>query len=241
MKSQIILFFAVTALFIHCKQDKQAESILLEYKMMDDVSPVKTTIWATKDFHWSEWLIDDVALLHNDTKDKLEFVFEKEGVSKVQFNASGAGGKKYTGFLFLDIPPVANNLLIDGFYIKNHFEPESIDDFLICEINYYNGIQYQNLKFEIQKSVLTNEDTVKLNNTVSFDIAGFETDRNGDKFWAYFWLKGNKSKTIYFKSNFYLYTENFIHRHFLGNRIHLFNISESNPKEVFLLVDWTRL
>jgi hypothetical protein len=238
--TRIILFFAIIAFIAGCKQEKQTPPILLDYKILDDVSPVKVQVWHNNEFHWTEWLIDDVSISYTASKNKLEFVFGKEGLTKVQINATDHKNNRYTGSLFIEIPPIANKLSVNGFYTKNQIILDNTDDFIICEINYYNGIQYQYTRFEIPNSAFTANGTINLDKTATFDITGFEKDKDGDKFWAYFWLKGKKSNSVYFKSNFQMYEQYFIFRQSVGNIVQIGNVSPGSTNEAFLLVDWSR-
>ncbi len=206
---------------------------------MDDVSPVKILLSVNKDIHWSEWIINDSLLYHPNEEKFIEHIFRYEGVSNIKLNASGIDGEKYIGNLNIRIPQIANKLIIYGYYFKDEYEFNIIDDTLSFNFDYYNGTHYSYSKALISKDKFENSDSVIFDSPVVINISGFE-NMEGNNLFINFIIKGKNTYSDYFRINFFIKEWYYHHRMYAPNYIYLENLIGENNEMIYLIADWAK-
>ena len=94
MKKTLLMSIIIGLIFSNCTKEQKESEIIINYKLLDDVSPVKTILSVDNDLHWAEWILNDSYPQSSETKNSFEFIFENPGVSNVKINAVGVNGEK---------------------------------------------------------------------------------------------------------------------------------------------------
>ncbi len=239
-KIQLALLIFSSLLFLNCEKEEEPTQINITYELLDDVSPVRIKFSATQNLNWSEWRVNDVRV-HDDTNNNrgFEHQFYEEGITNVSVDARGFNGEIYFGNLDIEIPGVANKLMLYGYYFRNAFAFNIIDDTLSFNFGYYDGTEYSFDKALVSKTSFISKDSVIFYTPLIFNISGF-SEVAPEKLNLAFSIEGVNSGDIYFKTNTGIRDLYYYDRHYAPHSIYMDNLTGTNNERIFIISDWTK-
>ena len=239
MKKILLILIVLGLMLSNCTKENKESEIVIEYEMLDDVSPVKTILTVNNELHWSEWILDGSIPQQPEDNNysRYEYVFNDTGLSNVKINASGINGEKYFGNLDIEIPQIADKLIIYGYSFDNEYDFGITDENLIFRFSYYNGSEYSNYTTTISTSTFENNDSITFESPLIIDISGFEIIEWDN---INFIIEGAESHNFYFRTNFFLKDWYYHHRMYSPSCIYLDNIIGDNYVRIYITSDWTR-
>ncbi len=241
MKTKKIFYLLVlfSVIFISCKKDTKETKVDIQYKMLDDVSPVKISLKVDKELYSSDWNIDGIEYQQTDGNDnnKLDVVFNNPGLSNVEFNGYGKSGK-FIGKINIEIPPVANKLNLNGYFFNENLNLNITDNELIFKFDYYNGNTYTYYNTTVLASDFISNNSFLFSNPIVIDISDFE-NKPYDDVVLFFKIVGKETNKNYFTSMMYVKTWYYAERLMFPdpNRI---SFENSGNEHMNLYCDWTR-
>jgi len=241
MKKPLFILFLLGLTLISCTEENTEYEIAIDHTFTDDVSPVKTIFTVQEELHWSEWRCGETyqPQVGDRIYNRYEHVFHESGISTVNINASGINGEKYVGDLDIDIPPVADKLVIFGYNFQEDYDFNINDENLIFRFDYYNGTSYTYYRTIVSKSDFENNHALVFDTPISIDISGFETIEGNDLY-VYFVIEGEASHHWYYKVNLFIKDQYYNHRLIAPDSIYLHNIIGDGRERIKLISDWTR-
>jgi len=241
MKKRFLIIVIIALSLSNCTKEINKSEIVINYELLDDVSPVKAILSVDNNLHWSEWILDGSTpqQSENNNYNTYEYIFDDFGISNVKINASGINGEKYFGNQDIEIPQIADKLIIYGYNFQNEYDFNLTDENLIFRFKYYNGSTYSNYSTTIPSSTYEINDSFTFEIPIEINISGFDIIE-GDNLFIYFIIEGSESSNQYFRVNFFLKDWYYHHRMYAPNYIYLDNGVGDNNERIFLDSDWTR-
>ncbi len=238
-KLHIITLILIGLIFSNCKKEENEIEITINYELLNDISPVKVILSVDEKLSWSEWFVGENIIYRPKDKNYIDHIFDIEDNSKIKLNAIGFNDEKYFGNLEIDIPPIAEKLIIFGYFFENIPDYSILEDTINLVFEYFNGYDSLNFQKMIPKITFEINDSLIFDSTIIIEELGFGP-LNQVRHTFNFWIKGNNSSTIYFheeillKNDYYLYTGD------TPNHLELENTIGDNSEKIYLITDWTR-
>jgi hypothetical protein len=228
----------LTLIFATCTPTEEIKDVSIDIELLDDVSPVKAILTSVQDIGWFQWTIDSVNVSSND-KDKLEHIFNESGLHRIEFNARGENGEIYSGERTIDVPGIAQRLIISGYRFTNPHAFDVHEDSLNFHFRYNDGTTNTYFNTTISRSDFNNNDSLIFENPIDIEILDTATASANNAFISLN-IEGSNSTSSYFRSNFFIESSYFVERIFDPNFIYLNNVANDNSERIVLKSDWTK-
>jgi len=235
---KIFFYFSILSLLlINCTKEKEISEVTIEYRLLDDVSPVTAIFTTVQEVGWFQWTVDSTNISYSN-KEKFEHTFVEPGSHLVEFNANGLNGEDYYGKVNVEIPEIANKLIVNGFSFENPSSFEIKDDSLNVNLSYNNGNEYTSFNTTVSKTDFEKSDSVSFKNPIIIDIPNIPVVSEDNAF-IFITIKGVNSPNYYFRSNFYIKDSYYHERLFAPNFITAINVHINNREKIYVNLDWT--
>ncbi len=239
MQKLVLGALIISLLFVNCTKEKEVVEVDLKYELLDDVSPVTAIISHDLDVGWFEWSVDSLeSYAHTDQKQRFEHIFSEPGEHLVEFNASGEGVEGYYGKVNIDIPEIANRLVLSGFSFKEEYDFDIEEDSLAFNFTYNDGSSITYFSTRVSNSDFENFDSLGFENPIVIDIPDIPKAAE-DNAVVHFGIENVNTAKSYFRCNFYIRDWYYHDRLYAPNYIYLNNIVGENRERIYLTADWS--
>ena len=239
--SKLFIFFVTCIILSSCTRDVQNVELDIQFELSDNVAPLDLQLFVDTELIWADWYINDTLRKSGSANDDIapKFNLRQGETIKVDFEGKGANKIDYYASTEIDIPELAQSLVIEGFEFEENYDFNIGEEDLEFRFSYYN----QNGSTPIPYiTTVTNADfqngQATFSEPVIIDISNYaEFDRERTN--VYLYIRGQESNKIYFQQNFYIYATMFIEKFVWGDTIKLKNFRGDNKEAMDLHVDWT--
>lgn len=229
-------FIAVLFLLTACEKDTTPTLAQINYQLKDNITPTYATFMLNVHTKRSVWKLNDKEFFSSDSN-SVEILLMNPGKNIVTVETRGINGEKYEGEIEVYAPPRPSILQINGFHFPKIADFNFETDSLLVEIYHNDNFENKSYHFYFKSNELLENDTILFERPLLLGLSknDFLYD---DTSAIYFTLqdKTNYLPKLYFRTNFYVFSQLHIERLTFGDNI--IRAFGTNYKQVHVFADW---